>query len=212
MEIEAKFVVPNARIAGQLRQLRQLGDFTLGAATEIQVQDTFYDTPARDLSAARVVLRVRSQSDGKMLLTVKHPTSLRGAVHRRPEREITMPWEETPRALSRDALPKPIRALLAPSASDQKLVPLFSIRQARSVRPVRRGSRIVAEWSLDRVHFRSGTRRRAFYELEIELQRTGRTQDLKRIVALLEQARGLEPMTRSKFERALAFAVESALR
>ncbi len=69
--------------------------------------------------------------------------------------------------------------------------------------------RVIAEWSLDYVKFRAGARQRAFYELEIELKKSGNDQELKEIVESLQKKVGLEAQSQSKFARAVAFMSES---
>jgi inorganic triphosphatase YgiF len=64
----------------------------------------------------------------------------------------------------------------------------------------------VAELSLDDVHMVAGDREQAFYELEVELKTSGTEDDLATIVSSLQSEWGLQPETRSKFERALELA------
>ena len=63
-EIELKF----AATAEQLKQLQdRFGDFT-----KTQMETTYYDTPDRQLSAAKITLRRRQEND-KSICTVKTP-------------------------------------------------------------------------------------------------------------------------------------------
>ncbi|RIK28346.1 MAG: hypothetical protein DCC52_08500 [Chloroflexi bacterium] len=205
MEIEAKFSIPDARAARQLQALDALGAFTLVAPRILKMRDTFFDTPARDLRRARHVLRVRRRSDGKQFVTLKAPTQKSGAVFRRPETEVEIYFARSPKQLTRALLPMRIAKLVAPLGGDARLYPLFSITQTRQVRALKNGRRVIGEWSVDRVTFRAGARRRVFYELEIELKRTGTEKELAASIAALQKIMQLEPQRRGKFERALEF-------
>ncbi|HSD51479.1 MAG TPA: CYTH domain-containing protein, partial [Candidatus Methylomirabilis sp.] len=62
-EIEAKFVIPDARVSRRLKTRRRLAGFTLGERKVLRVQDTYLDTQDRVLLAAGVACRVRRQDD-----------------------------------------------------------------------------------------------------------------------------------------------------
>ncbi len=205
MEIEAKFSIPDARAARQLQTLDALGAFTLTAPHTLKMRDTFFDTSAQDLTRARHTLRLRRRSDGKQFVTLKAPTQKNGAVFRRPETEREIYFARSPKRLTRAMLPPRISRLLAPFVGDASLHPLFSITQTRRVRVLKHGRRVIGEWSVDRVEFRAGARRRVFYELEIELKRTGTEKELAASIAALQKIMQLEPQRRGKFERAFEF-------
>lgn len=205
MEVEAKLVVPDSAVARKLRAVQRMGDFTYSAPERIVVRDTFFDTRARDLSSGKHVLRIRQRNDGRTVVTFKAPASRDNAIHSRPETEVEMQTMPTPRALNAASLPAQVRKLVAPLAKDDTLYPLFAISQTRDLKTVRHGRRIVAEWSLDRVTFRAGKRQRAFYELEIELKKTGTPDELTLMVEWVTREFQLAAMPESKFARALKF-------
>lgn len=204
MEIEAKFRVPDAATARVLRAQEHLGEFRLGAPKRFVVRDTFFDTRAKELESVRYVLRVRKRNDGKTFITLKTPTTTRGAIHKRPEYEFELVLARTPRLLSMNELPKQIAKKIAP-ITHSDLFPMFSISQTRTVRAVRNGRRVIAEWSLDFVKFSAGKSQRAFYELEIELKKRGTEQELHAIEKNLKTEFALQPQTESKFARAVEF-------
>jgi inorganic triphosphatase YgiF len=211
MEIEAKFVVPDATVARKLRAVEQIDTYSLSAATRFTVRDTFFDTRANDLLSTRHVLRVRRRSDGSTFLTFKAPSQKNASdtdnssIHRRPETEVKIPQSRTPRVLHVGELPPRIQKLVAPLVHDDALYPMFSTFQTRDVKLVRAARRIIAEWSVDFVKFRAGARRRTFYELEVELKKTGQERDLEKIGEWLEREFQLQPSRESKFARALQF-------
>ncbi len=214
MEIEAKFRIPDAALARKLRALERVGACTLDAGQRVVVRDTFFDTVALELRGVRYVLRVRKQSHRKLLLTLKTPAvptpHLAAAIHHRPEIESELDLARTPRRLRVNELPARVRSLVAPNVRAETLHALFSIAQTRHVRMLRRGRRVIAEWSLDRVQFRAGERAREFYELEIELKRAGTVQDLTEISDWLRGEMHLEPEREGKFVRAVQFMRGSA--
>jgi|SRR5581483_871853 inorganic triphosphatase YgiF len=210
MEIEAKFVIPDAVTARRLRALARIGEFALTEAQTLRVRDTFFDTPARTLSAARTVLRVRRRSDGKTFLTLKTPTAQRGAIHRRPEIEAEIPFARAPKTLARENLPPRIYKHIAPCIGDARLQPLVSISQTRHVRLLKKGRRVIGEWSIDRVEFRAGAQIRVMYELEIELSKSEAEAELAELARYIEKEWNLQPQPKSKFARALAFSTADA--
>lgn len=139
------------------------------------------------------------------LLRSKRRRKKSGAVFRRPETEVEIYFARPPKQLTRALLPMRIAKLVAPLGGDARLYPLFSITQTRQVRALKNGRRVIGEWSVDRVTFRAGARRRVFYELEIELKRTGTEKELAASIAALQKIMQLEPQRRGKFERALEF-------
>ncbi|HZQ10259.1 MAG TPA: CYTH domain-containing protein [Anaerolineae bacterium] len=205
MEIEAKFTVPDAKTAHVLSTLKRLNGYTLGAAKTLSMRDTFYDTPQHNFRAARQVLRVRQRSDGRFIVTLKGDTERRDAIHSRSEIEVTLK-KLNKGHLDIAAMPSPeLRHALTQIAGEQPLAPLMSIQQRRTVRAVRHARRMIGEWSSDRVQFRAGTRRRVFYELEIELKKSGTVNDLEKIAEVLAREWRLLPQWESKFARALKF-------
>jgi inorganic triphosphatase YgiF len=205
MEIEAKYVVPDPGAARQLRALERIAEFSLSAPTRFIVRDTYFDTPENDLIRTRHVLRFRRRSDGLSFLTFKAPTQKNAAIHRRPETEVELARERTPRVLKLNALPAQIKKLVAPLVHADSLHPLFSITQTRDFKTVYHKRRVIAELSLDHVRFRAGQRKHAFYELEIELKKTGRENQLQEIAKWLDREYNLSPQPESKFARGLQF-------
>jgi inorganic triphosphatase YgiF len=205
LEIEAKFKVVDAALARKLRALDRVADYSMSAPSRYVVHDTFFDTPGGVLLRERNVLRVRRRSDGNVFLTLKTSATREGAVHSRPEIEAKIVLRRAPRVLHVHELPARFKKLLAPLVDAEPLFPLITISQTREVRMLRQGRQVVGEWSLDRVKFRAGSHRRAFYELEIELKKAGMLLDLNKIAGWLEREFHLAPEQESKFARALHF-------
>lgn len=210
METEAKFSIPDGLTARQLKRIMLLNGFRLGAGQTIRVRDTCFDTRARHLLAARNVLRVRHRSDGKTIVTLKAPAERRGAIHRRPETEVETDFVRTPRELSGENLPKRIYKLIAPLIGNEPLHPLLVISQTRYIRVLRHGQRVIGEWSVDHVTLGAGARRHKFYELEIELKKSGTEAELARIIEAFPQRWKLQPQPKSKFERALELMLQTS--
>lgn len=209
MEIEAKFTVPDAATAHYLARVVQLGRFVLDAPKTLTMRDTFLDTRDRALSRAHVVLRLRRRSDGRRFLTVKSSARRTGAIYRRAETEVELSGKNGGLGQATAEMPPQIAKLIAPLVKHAPLMPLFSIAQTRRIRRIRAGRRVIAEWSLDRVTFRAGHRRRMFYELEIELKNSGTEQELQEIVGELLREAKLKPQREGKFVRALAFSSQA---
>jgi len=200
MEIEAKFSVPDVEIFQRLRSTQELAEYPLSAGQTKQVQDTYLDTEDRSILAAGYACRRREGREGT-LITVKGLGGAEGAVHRREELELQMPAYQPPEAWP----PGPARDKVLDLIRAAPLSPLFELQQVRFERVVSQDERLIAELSLDAVRLAAGEKELSFFELEVELTPQGTEEDLAALVACLQDEWKLEPETRSKFERALAF-------
>lgn len=197
MEIEAKFIVPDRETFDRLQAAPALAGFAVGPGKDKPVQDTYLDTPARQVLAAGYALRQRRQPDG-ILYTLKGLGGAGGAIHLREEVEVLASAESPPSNWP----PGPARDLALRLVGALPLDPLFSIKQMRVVRPVTREGRQVAEMSLDDVHAEAGGRQDRYFEVEVELK-GGTLDDLTALAECLRDEWKLAPQARSKFERAL---------
>jgi CHAD domain-containing protein len=205
MEIEAKFAVPNAETFERLQAVKRLGAFTLAAGQTKHVRDTYSDTADRTILAAGYACRRRVQDDG-VLITLKGLGGAEGAVHRRDELEILLP-EDLPPAEWPDSS---VRDRVLQLTGKTQLIPLLELQQKRTVRPMRKNRRLVAELSLDEVQLTVKDEKQVYFELEAELTPRGTESDLTEVAAHLQEEWGLTPEPRSKFERALE-ALDEAL-
>ena len=96
-----------------------------------------------------------------------------------------------------------VREKVLALAEGAELEPIFDLSQSRIVRPVAKGDRLVAEFSLDDVGLVIGRDTQQYYELEVELKVAGTEEDLVVIASALRNEWELQPESRSKFERAL---------
>ncbi len=207
MEIEAKFVVPDPSVSRRLKLLRRLAGFALGERKVSRVLDTYLDTKDRSLMMAGMACRVRRQSDGRLLLTVKGMGTATGAVHRREELEIPLPADDSGSkwVFKARAWPEsPARARVLQVVGRKRLNRLATIRQRRMIRPVTQDGHAVALLSLDDVQVRAGGAEERFSEVEVELTGRGGDADLDRLATCLEREWGLRPDAHSKLDRALA--------
>ncbi|MBN1979874.1 MAG: CHAD domain-containing protein [Anaerolineae bacterium] len=198
MEIEAKFAVPDAKILRRLKTVKRLDDFTLAAGQTKQVHDTYLDTDDRAILAAGYACRQRIQAEG-ILVTLKSLGGAEGAVHRREELEILLPEAHPPAEWPES----PARERLLQLVGKAQLVPLFELRQTRTIRPLHRNRQLVAEMSVDEVRLTVRDEKKGYFELEVELTPQGAESHLAEIAAHLQDEWSLKPEPRSKFERAL---------
>ena len=199
MEIEAKFVLPDREVMARLLSASELAGFALGAADEQHYHDQFLDTTSRKLLATGWYLRQRDTLDGAML-TLKGSAKLEGGVHRRLE------WNErlTEGHSPENPPPGELRERLAELVGGEPLVPLVSLEQVRFFRTLSLAERIVADLSLDEVHYQSAVAEATDLELEVELRQQGTEPDLELVTRCLMDEWHLAPQTQSKFERAMA--------
>lgn len=140
-EIELKLKIPDARTMAVLARLRRVGDFSLGPARVVRVEDAYYDTTAGDLQSAGWACRVRRGE--KMQLALKSLSNDTGSIHDREElqEEIDSPEQR--------AWPASLRRRVDEHARGRALVVLFRIRQVRRQRIVSAEGRNLLELSLD---------------------------------------------------------------
>ncbi len=197
-ETEAKLLVADLVSFNRAKALRALGEFALSAGQEVDVHDTYQDTPSRTLLAAGWALRTRERA-GEILLTLKSLAPLSGVIHEREELEVTLDRPGDPGEWPDSELRRVVLSL----AGNQPLEPLFEVQQTRLVRRVASGDRVAAEMSLDQVRVLAGGREREYCELEIELLGDGTRDDLSAILSALAEEMPLVPSARSKFEEGL---------
>ncbi len=202
-EIEAKFIVGGKRVYDEIRALTRLGSYSLREGNVQNVHDDYLDTPGRALLAAGFACRLR-ENKGTVVVTIKSMAAPRDDVHRREEREVTLP-ADSPRAPSAWP-PSPARDKVRELAGEGELQVLFQLRQERLVRPVVDGDRLVATASLDDVSLVSGGTSRQWFELEVELASDGTETDLLAMSGWIKATLGLNPALDSKFDRALELA------
>jgi len=200
LELEAKFSVPDEQTFQQLLAAGSLGAYHLGPSSLVRVRDRYLDTPEGVLRQQGYALRLRREN-GRHLASVKGLGEASGAMHHREEYEVELPGSLSPE----DWPPTPARDLVLELAQDRPLIPLFEVEQERHRRCVGSQERLVAEFSLDRVHVRQDdTVADTYLELEVELLADGHRRDLDEISAELQERAGVAPQPQSKFERGIA--------
>lgn len=204
LEIEAKFRVDDRQIFDQLLALVSLGDATLTAQSESELQHTtYYDTPTETLRAGKVSLRVREVA-GRRTATVKRSRGGASGLHVREEWETPIEAEVHPRSWP----PGLARERALELLGCEPLLPLFSVHTLRHAIMVHRDGHLVAELCLDEGHVRAGGRAASFRELEVELQGVGTMGDLRQLCAWLTARFPLTPELMGKRSRGLALRVE----
>ena len=195
MEREAKYRATERIKPKQIEEL----DFTpyvLGERQTVELRDTILDTDQQTLTSGKYSLRVRHDGT-QLLLTLKSPGEVSGAVHSRPELEA--PITATARDTRADWPPE-IAAAVAALIGDAALQPLIQIRNRRRSWQITRDGEHVGELALDRGKITADDRSLAFHEIEIELKGTGNDSDLTTIQERLATL-PLVAETRSKTER-----------
>lgn len=200
LEIEAKFHVHDRKVFDQLLALANLGDATLTAQPEPELQHTtYYDTPTESLRARKVSLRVR-EVGGRRTATMKRSRGGASGLHVREEWETPIGAEVHPRFWPPGLVRERALALLG----SELLLPVCSVHTLRHTIIVHREGRLVAELCLDEGHVRAGRRTASFRELEVELQGVGAMSDLEQLCTWLSARFPLTPELMGKRARALA--------
>ncbi len=200
MEIEAKFVVPNATMFAAVLQLEQIGAFRLAAEIEPEHQhNTYFDTSDGRLRAQRHGLRVRDLGD-RRIATLKGESHFRDGVYERDEWEVEVGDSDQPSHWPASDVRERAIAL----SNGAPLVPILTIDTQRHHVYAWHDQRRVAEISLDEGAISAGGHVQPFRELEVELLETGTREDFDALVAALRKHFALEPEERSKLSRGLA--------
>ncbi|MEZ4767260.1 MAG: CYTH domain-containing protein [Caldilineales bacterium] len=203
MEVETKYVVPDAAVFARLASLDELAGLQLADFQTVSVHDRYVDSPDYAFLHAGYSCRVRSKG-GVVLVTVKSCVPASGALHSREEYETVI---EPGTGRNPDSWPAGLAAGIARRLSAGRplelLVELFQERQKRAMILPETGDRVI-ELSLDKAAF-SGSAEK-FYELEAEERVAGQAALLARLDEVLTGEWGLAPQPLSKFERALQLA------
>lgn len=200
IEVELKYRVIDPSTGERLLAARAIGGFRArGKVRPVATDDRYLDTADGAFGHAQIAVRVRTTDDGR-LLTIKGETTTEGALHRREEREGPAGEGLDPRSWPESDA----RSLLLALAGDAPLREVVGLRQARRYRRLLDRSGAEVELALDDVDVVAGERSLAsFTELELELKH-GDPELLAPLVAALAAELGIEPVTTSKLERALA--------
>ena len=190
MEFEIKLAAPDADTPARILADPAVCAHRAGAAAEIPMETTYYDTPDGALGAKRWALRRRLEG-GVSVITLKTPAEGR---YCRGEFEVR---GDDPLA----ALPA-LCAAGAPDALAQvtALVPVCGAKFLRTALPLRLNG-CTAELALDRGTLFRGTRSESFCEAELELK-DGAADAMLALAAHLCRTYGLREEPRSKFARA----------
>lgn len=182
-EIELKFRLDESTIPDVMSDA-WLSSFFVSEFSELHMESTYFDTPARVLQEQHITFRMRKEND-ETRFTVKTP---RGA-HERGE------WEVSAKTVE-EALPA-LAALGAPPLPTPPYVPCATARFLRRVARISVSEQTEFELCID-----VGTLGTLpFCELELELKR-GTKAELEAFGALLATRFSLVPESRSKFARA----------
>lgn len=178
-ELEFKFA---ASPADQAQIQEEFGDFE-----QIAMETTYFDTPARSLSAQRITLRRRLEN-GRVVCTIKTPLSGRG------RGEWEMPDGDW-------------RALFRLAGVEQPPEPLEEVCAARFTRLAKKLCLpdCTLELALDQGVLLGGGREQPLCEVELELK-SGDEAAAEAYARDFAAQHGLKTEKKSKFRRALALA------
>ena len=214
-EVEAKFLLNDAAMAGQLATAPTLAAANLSPGITVDTADTYYDTADFRLLRQGWGLRIRRQQD-RLLATLKAQRLDRGAaLYARTEIEETLPADATiaARADWPATLTTALDELVKP---ETPLTPICHIQQRRVKRLVQRPAEgdaadaptdatPFAELSIDAVSVALDDRAPVlahFHELEVELL-DGDEAALVELAAAIAATLPVTPSQTSKLERAL---------
>lgn len=200
MEIEAKFVVPDAAMFAAVLQLEQLGAFRLVAEMEPEQQhNVYFDTADGRLRAQRHGLRVREGGD-RRIATLKGSAHFHDGVYERDEWEVEVGDSDQPC----DWPAGEVRDRALALSDGAALAPILTIDTQRHHVYAWHDQRRVAEISMDEGTIRAGGQEQPFREIEVELLETGTRDEFDALVSVLREHFALVPEERSKLARGLA--------
>lgn len=163
IEIELKLRFSPSRLR-EVLALPALSGARRGSSQRLTA--TYYDTPALDLWQGRIALRVRREG-ARWVQTVKGGGSAASGVHRRLEIEALLAGPQPDLSgLPRHAVTRVLRSRKVAKA----VVPVFHTAITRSLRLLEPAPGVLIEAAIDRGTVRSGRRRTAICEIELELK------------------------------------------
>ena len=202
-EIELKLALPTLDPAGLQKRLARLPLLARRKATRRQLHNIYHDTPARQLQAQRIALRLRrvgSPEQPEWLQTLKMGGTSDSALSQRGEWEVPVPGA----ALDAQALQAtPWAGLDKGGRWFSALVPCFVTQFERCSWLVRKRDGSVVEVALDIGQISAGERQAPICELELELL-AGRPQALFDVAREIAAALPVLPLGQSKAERGYA--------
>ncbi|WP_027706025.1 CYTH domain-containing protein [Zymobacter palmae] len=205
IELELKLALDADAVA----ILPTLSPLSKSAVERLDMRNQYFDTPSRDLEAARMALRIRRFGD-TIVQTVKTAGQGSGGLHRRGEWEWTLDSDQLDthalvRLAQQEAQHYPELACLASLEVVEQLAPVYTtdfVRQAWQL-TLDDGSHIEA--ALDQGMIHSGHHTLPIRELELELKH-GDTEALWSLARTLSQHIALRPANASKAQRAVALS------
>lgn len=210
-EEEAKFRIPLDKRNRVEAAAAELTGYTFEVRGQVPNTDTYLDDPAYSLLRQGYALRLRHLGDHAEVGLKRLAEGKTGTIQRREELAAAVTLDA---AQSPDQWPTAVTEVIDRLGADlDALRPLVVVRQQRHKAVVCRGEStlLLAEWSLDQVHFSPpddlDTIWQAIDELEIERLTSGPPPDFTALVDEVQQTFGLKSVTASKFERALAARV-----
>ena len=161
-----------------------------GTYTITEMTTTYYDTPGGDLAKLFWTLRHRREGD-QHICTLKTPSGLDG------RSEYEWSCEDIHEAIPHLCRLSGSNALA--QLAERGLVKTCGARFIRTARRIIAGSTLT-ELALDSGVLINGEKEEPFSEVEVELKQ-GHRQEADIIAFLLSRSYGLEPETKSKFQR-----------
>ena len=203
-EIELKLELDPADLNG-LQQNPRIRELSTGRAETRQLRSVYFDTPALDLAARGIGLRVRTIGRQRIQTVKTRGGGGGGGLFVRGEFECPVVGDQP----DLDAVSEPeLRARLRSILTGKTLAPIFETDMRRSRRVLRDGA---TEWScdLDVGEVRTATASAPICELELELRRGDPARLYDLALELLDSA-ALRPGTQSKAD--LGYALLTGVR
>lgn len=198
MEIEAKYR-PLVQVRAKQLEALDLGAYKLGKRVKHEIHDTLFDTESLAIIEQKHALRVRRDGE-QFILTLKGPSKTEGATHRREEWEVALSnGNHAP-----EAWPGKIRKRVHALVGEEALQEIATIDNNRRTWDIYRKKKCVAELALDRGIIQANGSQLPMHEIEVELKKKGKEQDLAAIVELLKYNLPMVPESRSKSQRGFA--------
>ncbi|MCA9433212.1 MAG: CHAD domain-containing protein [Candidatus Omnitrophica bacterium] len=197
LEIELKYTSEDVAPLELVLSKEELAGFHFRKLPKQKVIDRYYDTSDQDLRQNGLALRIR-QIGQKILATVKSLGGADQGLHRREEIEIALPEGADPTHI----VDGPIHDRIGPLIGNKSLREICEINQTRQRRMLSRDHEESVELSIDEVKVSRDGVTRTFFEIESELLKEGREEDLLLLKNSFDQM-ALTPVADSKLERAL---------
>lgn len=198
-EIEIKITMDSENL-GRLLKLPIIKEHTLADSESVlKLKNIYYDTKNKNLSAKRIVYRVRTTNDKEFEATIKTEKEIVGGYSERLEYNVALTNDKPSiKGFKEQGFPLDLEEILV----GEELEPLFAIFVERKRSLIQITANTLVEMAIDQGKIIAGSKTELIDEVEFELMQ-GEKEELIAFVKFLKEKIIFKGEKKSKFKRGL---------